>query len=161
MLTHDKVAAVANVSDTKLYQPGDHIDVSNGGILLRGGLSKIDKVEKKLTKKAQLEETGGQITKSPSALNKSTLSAQMQTKVIEKKKQIADLGAAAKNMGLIQDADEGDLNGYQYIRPTEKQKSMVARSADYVVFMHFPVKLGEGLLHSKDPKKMLTPQLLE
>lgn len=59
MLTHDKVAAVANVSDTKLYQPGDHIDVSNGGILLRGGLSKIDKVEKKLTKKAQLEETGG------------------------------------------------------------------------------------------------------
>lgn len=35
------------MSDVRIYQPGDHIDVSTGGILLRGGLSKLDKKEKK------------------------------------------------------------------------------------------------------------------
>lgn len=163
MLTHDKVKAVANVSDVELYHPGDHIDVSNGGILFRGGLSQINEESEKLTEKAQLDETSKQIkisiNKSQQAPNKGHLSAQNASSVNQKEKQIADLEAAAKNMGLIQDADEGDLNGYQYIRPSKESISMVARSADYVVFMHFPVKLGEGLLRSNDPR--LTPQLLD
>ena len=35
------------MSEVKIYQPGDHVDVSKGGILLRGGMSKLDKKEKK------------------------------------------------------------------------------------------------------------------
>jgi len=35
------------MSAVRIYQPGDHVDVSSGGIMLRGGLSKLDKKEKK------------------------------------------------------------------------------------------------------------------
>lgn len=59
-LTQDKIKKLAKMSEVKIYQPGDHVDVSRGGILLRGGLSKLDKKEKKeqkmKTHKQQLQE---------------------------------------------------------------------------------------------------------
>lgn len=74
-----QVKNLAKISEVQIYQPGDHIDVTNGGILLRGGLSKLDKLERKMTKKAQLEEELdlNTSTTGKAALNKSTLSAQM------------------------------------------------------------------------------------
>jgi len=46
-LTQDKIKQLAKMSAVRIYQPGDHVDVSSGGIMLRGGLSKLDKKEKK------------------------------------------------------------------------------------------------------------------
>jgi len=97
-LTPEKVKQVAKICEVKIYQPESIVDVSNGGCLMRGGLSKLNKSEKKLTNRATLLEEE-KLNKSI-LLNKSTLSAQMQTQVISKKKEIADLGAQAKNMNL-------------------------------------------------------------
>lgn len=97
-LTPEKVKQIAKICEVKIYYPESIVDVSNGGCLMRGGLSKLNKTEKKMTHKATLVEEE-RINKS-AILNKSTLSAQMQTQVISKKKEIADLGAQAKNMNL-------------------------------------------------------------
>jgi len=70
----------------------------------------------------------------------------MQTSVIHKKKEIADLGKAAKEMNLNMETDEGELNGYKYIRPSEKQRNYIGKSTDYIVFMHFPEQLKDSLL---------------
>lgn len=70
---------VSKISQVKIYTPGDHIDVSTGGILLRGGLSKLDKVEKKLAKK---EEKVTKKEKRHMSMMMSTLSAQIQTQVL-------------------------------------------------------------------------------
>jgi hypothetical protein len=61
------------------------------------------------------------------------------------------LGAAAKNMNLNMATDEGELNGFINIAPHHKDKSLVARSGDYVVFMHFPEQLRNILLLNNSP----------
>lgn len=45
------------MSEVRIYQPGDHIDVSTGGILLRGGLSKLDKKDRKDVKMQSRRDT--------------------------------------------------------------------------------------------------------
>jgi len=71
-LTQEKIKQVAKISKVEIYHSDDHIDVTTGGVLLKGGLSNLDKIERKLTKKAQLEEDDDKINSARSNnLNKS------------------------------------------------------------------------------------------
>jgi hypothetical protein len=41
-LTQDKVKMFCKMNEIRIYMPGDIIDLKNGGILLRGGLSALN-----------------------------------------------------------------------------------------------------------------------
>jgi len=56
----------------------------------------------------------------------------------------------AKQIGLTQQVDEGEFKGIQFVKPSEKTKTMVARSADYTVIMHFNEAMKARLLSNAD-----------
>ena len=53
-LTQDKIQRLTRLCKIRIYQPGEHVDVQTGGVLLRGGLSKLKKDGKNQSRKDQL-----------------------------------------------------------------------------------------------------------
>lgn len=84
----------------KVYNPGDKVDLKNGGIMFRGGLSKQDPHQEMEEKMAKMQ---------GSAHNNSLKGQAL--KVIEKKIAIQKLGEMAKSMNLVQNIEEGEFHG--------------------------------------------------
>lgn len=55
------------------------------------------------------------------------------------------MGKLAKNIGLVHKIDEGEYYDIQWIKPNEKSKGFVAKSADYTVIMHFSEEIQDRI----------------
>jgi hypothetical protein len=54
-----------------------------------------------------------------------------------KRQNLKDLGQFAKDLGLIKNLELANITGINYFKPNFDGKCMVAKSKDYVCFMHF------------------------
>jgi hypothetical protein len=124
----EKIKNLCKMCDHKIYKDGEEIDVSSGGIMLRGGIKQIgiDHKDEKMSHR-DLGDGGdskiGNMKKEISESKKfKNLSHMMATKVLRQKDEQAELGKKAKM--LDQSFIENDYHDICFIKPCDKKKIM-------------------------------------
>ena len=147
LLTQDKLSLFCKMCDIKLYKPGEIVDISNGGVILRGRLHKTAKRNitidsnngalltdrKDDSDKKMLEE--GDFTSD----KRMTEGMKAQKNFLKKKQTLKNLGNLAKENGIAvgDDANDDTIESIKFIVPNPQAKDYIASGFQTVVILHF------------------------
>lgn len=96
--------------EIKLYSPGDIVDLSSGGVLLRGGLSSLTNNAKDAAM-VLADHTNHKFGSLKMVKSEMNVSKQFQRNfILEKREEIKNLGEMARNLG-VQKLDDGEFFG--------------------------------------------------
>lgn len=116
-----------------MYQPGETVDLTTGGILFRGSLTQCQRTPEEIA----AMEAGG----SPRSGSSPDHVAGAYLSVNRKQKNLKNLGASVKMLvGSNKQFTEGEFGGLQYIRPKDSERKYIAKPLDgsnYVIILHF------------------------
>ncbi len=131
----ERIKNLCTMCTTKIYTNGEKFDISSGGVMLRGGFQKeaanthrhdldilsiaAGETPKKLSESQDMKILTLKKVDSVSK-KKSNLSQIMQTKILEEKKFLDNLGKKAKNiLNESQIEIESEFHGIRFINPKQ------------------------------------------
>ena len=124
----EKIKNLCKMCDHKIYKDGEEIDISSGGIMLRGGIKTIgnDHKDEKISHRDGGENDDKKISNITKDMTESkkfkNLSHMMATKVLRQKDEQAELGKKAKM--LDQSFIDNDYHDICFIKPKDKKTIM-------------------------------------
>lgn len=160
--TQDKIKIFCKMCEIKVYDPGETIHLSSGGILFRGGLQELNdqlepptpgvpKEDRKLAILAPVVSPEVQSLKINELKPNDAMNASKQYQrdhVLQKRKSMRVLGSQAKELGLLtpRGGAKSQLRGIMFFGPSDQERDYLAQSSDYTVIMHFNEAIKQKIL---------------